>query len=81
MLCELVPGGFATELTAGHASDILNAVSAESPVIKAKVELGWELLTDLQRIDTQRRDARRRTATAVAASGTSITDIRGVGPV
>ncbi|WP_297848405.1 transposase [Mycobacterium sp.] len=81
VLCELVPGGFAKELTAGHATDLLNEVSAQSPVIQAKVELAWDLVTDLQRIDTQRRDARRRTAAAVAASGTSITEIRGIGPI
>ncbi len=44
-------------------------------------DLARELITDLQRIDAQRRDARRRTARAVAASGTTITDIRGVGSI
>jgi transposase len=81
VLCELVPGGFAKELTAGQASDVLNEVHAESPVKQAKLELAWDLVTDLQRLDTQRRDARRRTAAAVAASGTSITEIRGIGPI
>jgi transposase len=51
------------------------------PVTQAKLELARELVVDLQRLDAQRRDARRRTAQAVAASGTSITDIYGVGPI
>jgi len=80
-LCELVPGGFAKELTAGQAIDVLAGVVAESPVLQAKLELARELVTDLQRLDAWRRDARRCTARAVAASGTSITDIRGVGPI
>jgi transposase len=81
VLCELVPGGLARQLTAGHASDVLNEVSAQSPVMQAKLELAWDLVTDLQRIDAQRRDARQRTARAVAESHTSITEIRGVGPI
>ena len=54
---------------------------ADSPTAQAKLELAHELVTDLRRIDAQRRDARRRTAQAVATSGTTITDIRGVGPI
>jgi transposase len=81
VLCELVPGGFRKELTAGQAIEVLDRIVAESPVTQAKLELARELVVDLQRLDAQRRDARRRTAQAVAASGTSITDIYGVGPI
>jgi transposase len=81
VLCELVPGGFAKKLTLAHAEAILDRVVAESPIAQAKLDLARELTTDLQRIDAQRRDARRRTARAVAASGTTIIDIRGVGPI
>ncbi len=68
-------------MTAGQAIDVLDGIVAESPVTQAKLELARELVADLQRIDAQRREARRRTARAVAASGTSITDIYGVGPI
>ena len=81
VLCELIPGGFGKELTAGQAIEVLDRILAESPVTQAKLELAREMVVDLQRIDAQRRDARRRTARAVAASGTSITDIYGVGPI
>ena len=81
VLCELVPGGFGKELTAGQANDVLDDVLAESPVTQAKLDLARELVADLQRIDTRRREARRRTARVVAASGTSITAIYGVGPI
>jgi transposase len=81
VLCELTPGGFRKELTAGQAIEVLDGIVAQSPVAQAKLELAREMVTDLQRIDSQRREARRRTARAVAASGTSITDIYGVGPI
>ncbi len=81
VLCELVPGGFGKELTAGQAIEVLDRIVAESPVTLAKLALARDLVADLQRLDAQRREARRRTARAVAASGTSITAIYGVGPI
>jgi transposase len=81
VLCELVPGGFPKELTVGQAIAVLDAVRAESPVLQAKLELAREFVADLQRLDAQRRDARRRTARAVVASGSTLTEIYGVGPI
>jgi transposase len=81
VLCELVPGGFGRELTAGQAIDVLDGILAQSPTAQAKLELAREMVLDLQRIDSQRREARRRTARAVTASGSSLTDIYGVGPI
>ena len=52
-----------------------------SPIAQAKLELARDLVTDLQRIDAQRREVRRRVAHAVAAAPTTITDIYGVGPI
>ena len=81
MLCELTPGGFRRELSAGQAVAILDGIVADSPITQAKLEFARDLVADLQRLDAQRRDARRRAARAVAASGTSITGIYGVGPI
>ena len=81
VLCELVPGGFAKKLTVAHAVAILDRITPQTPIAQAKLDLAREMITDLQRLDAQRRDTRARAARAVAASGTSITDIRGVGPI
>jgi transposase len=81
VLCELTPGGFRRELSAGQAVAILDGIVADSPITQAKLEFARDLVADLQRLDAQRRDARRRTARAVAASGTSTTGIYGVGPI
>jgi transposase len=81
VLCELVPGGVRKQLRTSQASEVVAGLVADSPVTQAKLELARDLVTDLVRIDAQRREARRRTARAVAASGTSTTRIDGVGPI
>ena len=42
--------------------------------------LAEQFLTDLRRIDIQRRDVQHKLAVAVRASGTTVTEIFGVGP-
>src|SRR5690242_14768359 len=81
VLCELVPGGVRKYLRASQATDVLDRIVADSPVAQAKLELARELVADLERIDAQRREAKRRTARAVAATRTSINDVYGVGPI
>ncbi len=81
VLCELVAGGVRKQLRTSQAIELLTRIVVDTPIAQAKLELARDLVADLQRIDTQRREARRRTAQAVAASGTSITDIYGVGPI
>jgi transposase len=46
----------------------------------ARWVLAEQLLTDLRRIDIQRRDIQHKLATTVRASGTTVTEIFGVGP-
>jgi transposase len=81
VLGELIPGGVRRNLRAAQAIDVLDRIVAETPIAQAKLELARELVADLQRIDAQQRDAKRRAARAVAACRTSITSIYGVGPI
>jgi hypothetical protein len=46
----------------------------------ARWQLAEQFLTDLRRIDIQRHDIQRKLAATVAASGTTVTVIFGVGP-
>jgi transposase len=46
----------------------------------ARWVLAAQFLTDLRRIDVQRRDVQRKLAAAVQASGTTVTEIFGAGP-
>src|SRR5690348_15261123 len=81
VLCELVPGGVSKEITAAQAARILDQAEPPGTAGPARAELAAEFLADLRRIDTQRRDTRRKLATAVRASGTTVTEVFGVGPV
>jgi hypothetical protein len=81
VLCEMTPGGFSKEISAGQAIQALARITADSPVTQARLELAHDLVADLRGIEEQRREVKRRTARAVASSATSITDIYGVGPI
>jgi transposase len=81
VLCDLVPGGFGKEITAGQAAGLLQRISPADAVTQARYELAAEFIGDLRRLDAQQRDTRKKLTAAVKASGTSLTGIFGVGPV
>ena len=81
VLCELVPGGVPEEITAAHAARILGFATPSGAAGQARGELAAELLADMRRLDAQIRESKKKLATAVKASGTSLTGIFGVGPV
>jgi len=80
VLCQLVPGGVSKRITAGQAARILDAAEPRGAAGMARWQLAEQFLTDLRRIDIQRRDIQRKLAAAVRASGTTVTEIFGVGP-
>ncbi len=81
VLCELVPGGVAKEITAAHAARILERAEPSGAVAQARRELAAEFPGDLRRLDAQLRDTKKKLAAAVKASGTTVTDVFGGGPV
>jgi len=81
VVCDLVPGGIRKEISASQAARILEQVRPADAVIRARCELAADFLTDLRRLDAQLREANKKLAAAVRASGASLTDIFGVGPV
>jgi transposase len=81
VLCELVPGGFAKEITAGQAARVLDAVTPAGAVAQARHELAAQFLGDLRSLDAQLRQTKKKLAAAVRASHTTLTEIFGVGPV
>jgi len=81
VLCELIPGGVPDEITAGQAARILEQVAPAGAVAQARCELAAELLADIRHLDAQRREVKKKLAAAVTASGTSLTEVSGVGPV
>ena len=56
-------------------------ITVSGAVAQARQDLAADFLDDLRRIDAQMREARERLTAAVRASGTTLTEIFGVGPV
>ena len=80
-LCDLVPGGHPKEISAVQAARILEQSSPSGAVDRARTELAVEFLADMRRLDAQLRDTRKKLAAAVRASGTTLIEVSGAGPV
>ncbi len=81
VLCDLVPGGFSKEITAGQASGVLESVTPAGAVTQGRHELASQFLDDLRNLDAQPRQTKKKLAAAVRASHTTLIQIFGVGPV
>jgi transposase len=81
VLCELIPGGVAKAITAPAAARLLESITPAGAVEAARCELAAAFLEDLRGIDARIRETRKKLAVAVAAAGTSLTGLYGVGPV
>ena len=81
VICDLVPGGVRKEITAGHAAKVLDQITPAGPAGTARLGLAAQFLEDLRRLDTQLAATKKQLAAAVRASGTTVTDVFGVGPV
>lgn len=81
LVAELVAGGISTEVVVTQAFQLLDRLEPEGAAAVERHRLAVGLVDELDHVDGQLRAARRNIATAVAASGTTLTDIFGVGPV
>ena len=81
VLCDLVPGGISKEISAAQAARILGQATPSGAVEVARAELAAEFLEDMRRLDAQLRGTRKKLAAAVKVSGTTLTEVFGVGPV
>jgi transposase len=81
LLMELHPGGMAKEMTVTRANELLDRAVIVDAMTEHRVAVGREFVEDIDRYDQQMKASRKRLRTAVAASGTTLTDIRGVGVV
>ena len=81
LLCELVPGGITKEISPNKAQRLLDGLEPITPVERVRHDLAAEHVTDLRHLDTQMRASKQRIADAVAATGTALTDMFGVGPI
>lgn len=77
---HLRPGGVRTSLTADQVGRLLKGLRVQGTVDQHRRAMIRELLVDLRRVDKQRAQVDVRINEAVIASGTSLTDIHGIGP-
>ena len=80
-IADLLAGGIPKELYVSRATALLETLECQSPVEHARRDLALELCEDVGRIDEQLKASHRRIKVAIEASGTSLTDLYGVGPV
>ena len=80
LLLELVPGGAKKYLSAPQARALLNSVRPRDIVGRTRRQLASELITELAVIDKKIKDADRQLTELVAATGSSLQQLHGIGP-
>src|SRR5207253_5886085 len=80
-LAELAGGGIAKEINASDVERFLEPLTPATSVEQVRYDLAVELLDDIRRLDTQLKASHRRIRDAVRASGTTLTELFGVGPI
>ena len=81
-LVELTPGGIGTTITVVKANRLLNEVEPGDEGSQCLVLIiARELVADITVLDITLAASKKRITAAVTASGTSLCDIYGVGPI
>jgi transposase len=80
LLLELLPGGAKRDLSAAQAKALLAKVRPRDLVGKTRRRLAAELVTDLEQNYTRRKAADKELKTLLAATGTGLLDLHGIGP-
>lgn len=80
LLLELIPGGAKKDLSAAQAKALLAKVRPRDAASKARRRVAAELIGDLERIYQRRKTADKELKELVAATGTSLMKLNGIGP-
>jgi transposase len=81
LLAELTPGGMRRELTANKAQALLARIRPADEVSQVRVHIARDHLADIRALDARIKYIGGQIAALVAASGTGLTALFGVGPV
>ncbi len=81
LLLELEAGGIGVKISVTNASGLLDSITTGDEATRYRILIAREVVDDIARLDATLRASKKRVATAVAASGTSLTNIVGVGPI
>jgi transposase len=80
-LAALRPGGMSRRLSVINAAKMLNSIRPVTPIAKQRKAMARQHLVDIRRLDRELKTNKQAISAAVRASGTTVTDIYGVGPV
>ena len=80
LLLELIPGGAKKSLSAAQAKALLATVRPRDTVGKARRRVAAELISDLERVYRRSKEADKELKDLVAATGTTLMDLHGIGP-
>ena len=80
LLLELIPGGAKKDLSAAQAKALLTKVRPRDVAGKARRRVAAELIADLERIYARKKAANKELSELVAATGTRLMDLNGIGP-
>jgi transposase len=81
LLRDLVPGGVAGTLSAHRAARIMRSIRPQGASGRLRRRLASEVLRDIRTLDRKIADLSGRIEAEVEASGTSLIEIFGVGPI
>ena len=81
LLAELVPGGIDKEVVVNQARSLLEGIEPDDVAAVERHRQAVELVDEIGHLDAVMGDSRARISAAVAASGTTLTEIFGVGPI
>ena len=81
LLIELTAGGISKEINASDVDRFLAEVTPTTPVEQVRYDLAVELLDDIRHLDAQLKASHKRIRAVIAASGTTVTDLFGMGPI
>jgi transposase len=81
LLRDLVPGGVAGTLSAHRAARILRGIRPQGASARLRRRLASEVLRDIRTLDRKIADLNGRIEAEVKTSGTTLTEIFGVGPI
>jgi transposase len=81
LLRDLVPGGVARTLSADRAAHILRGIRPKGASARLRRRLASEIFRDVRTLDRKIADLNGRIEAEVEASGTTLTQIFGIGPI
>lgn len=79
LLMEIIPAGAQRNLTAKRAKALLATVRPRDVAGRTRRQLAADLIEDLGGLDRKLKELDKRIKTAVTATGTTLTEIRGIG--